>query len=128
MPSVLKTSNDQKMKLMGSWSLPSKNLTDSWKKSKRKQTLKMYMNLYCCIRCSMLFNKLQLVEHQWWIIILNVEFVFCLFNKLQYTCRPFAAQGHMIYVMSKLRGTFKTWKKFVNFICDLLILCPHCWG
>ena len=51
MPSVLKTSNDQKMKLMGSWSLPSKNLTDSWKKSKRKQT--------------MLFNKLQLVEHQW---------------------------------------------------------------
>ena len=67
MPSVLKTSNDQKMKLMGSWSLPSKNLTDSWKKSKRKQTLKMYMYLYCCIRCStcMLFNKLQLVEHQW---------------------------------------------------------------
>ena len=67
MPSVLKTSNDQKMKLMGSWSLPSKNLTDSWKKSKRKQTLKiyMYMYLYSCIRCSMFFNKLQLVEHQW---------------------------------------------------------------
>ena len=43
MPSVLKISNDQKMKLMGSWSLPSKNLTDSWKKSKRKQTLKMYL-------------------------------------------------------------------------------------
>ena len=43
MPSVLKTSNDQKMKLMGSWSLPSKNLTDSWKKSKRKQPLKMYL-------------------------------------------------------------------------------------
>ena len=52
MPSVLKTSKDQKMKLMGSWSLPSKNLTDSWKKSKRKQALKLYMYLYCCIRCS----------------------------------------------------------------------------
>ena len=57
MPSVLKTSNDQKMKLMGSWSLQHKNLTDSWKKSKRKQTLKMYMYLYC----SKMFYALQQV-------------------------------------------------------------------